>query len=97
MRRLRRIKLGQGLSLLRELQEEAATKREQVQTLQTTLSDLQAQLAALKGEPVPNGNGELPPVLPVGEISWYQRHWKWLAAGGVGTVIAGIAIAAKKK
>ncbi len=93
MKRLRRIKLGQGLPLLQELQQEAATKREQVETLQKTLSDLQAQLAALKGEPVPNGNG----VPPVGEIPWYQRYWKWLAAGGVGTVIAGIAIAAKKK
>ena len=92
MKRLRRIKLGQGLPLLQELQQEAATKREQVETLQKTLSDLQAELAALKGEPPPNGNGEP----PVGGIPWYQRYWKWLAAGGVGTVIAGIAIAAKK-
>ena len=90
MRTFRRIKLGQGLPLLRELQEEAATKRAQVETLEKTLSDLQAQLAELKGEPPPNGNG-------VGELPWYQRYWKWLAAGGVGTVIAGIAIAAKKK
>lgn len=88
MKRLRRIKLGQGLPLLRDLQEEAATKRAQVEALQKTLSDLQAELAALKGEPPPND---------VGEIPWYQRYWKWLAAGGVGTVIAGIAIAAKKK
>ena len=97
MRKFRRIKLGQGLPLLRELQEEAAMKREQVETLQKTLSDLQAQLAALKGEPVPNGNGEPLPVPPVGELPWYQRYWKYLVAGGVGTVIAGIAIAAKKK
>lgn len=97
MKRLRGIKLGQGLPLLRELQEEAAAKRAKVETLQKTLSDLQAQLAALKGEPVPNGNGEPLPVLPVGELPWYQRYWKWIAAGGVGTVIAGIAIAAKKK
>ena len=93
MKRLRRIKLGQGLPLLRELQEEAATKRTQVKTIEKTLFDLQTELALLKGEPPPlppNGNG-------VGEIPWYQRYWKWLAAGGVGTVIAGIAIAAKKK
>ena len=90
MKRLRRIKLGQGLPLLRELQEEAATKRKQVETLQKTLLDLQAQLAELKGENG-NGNGN-----GVGEIPWYKRYWKWLAVGGVGTVIAGIAIVAKK-
>ena len=90
MKRLRRIKLGQGLPLLRELQQEAATKRVQVETLQSTLSDLQAQLAELKGEPPPNGNG-------VGEIPWYQRYWKWLATGGAGAVIVGIIVAKKKK
>ena len=88
MRTFRRINLGQenGLVLLRRLEQEAATKREQVEQLQKTLLDLQTQLALLKGEPP-----------PVGAIPWYQRYWKWLAAGGVGTVIAGIAIAAKKK
>lgn len=95
----RRTRLGQanGLPLLQQLQQEAATKREQVKALQKTLSDLQAQLAALKDEPPPNGNGEPLPFPPVGELPWYRRYWKWLAAGGVGTVIAGIAIAAKKK
>lgn len=88
MRTFRRMNLGQesGLPLLRKLQEEAATKRAQVKALQKTLSDLEAELAALKGEPP-----------PVGELPWYQRYWKWLAAGGAATVIAGIAIVSKKK
>lgn len=99
MRTLRRTRLGQanGLPLLQQLREEAATKKTQVEALQKTLSDLQAQLAALKGEPVPNGNGEPLPLPPVGELPWYQTYWKWLAGVGVGTVIAGIIVAKKKK
>jgi len=76
----------ENLTKLAQLEKEKKEKQNKVKELQKILLDLQTQLAKLKGKP-----------LPVGEIPWYQRYWKYLAVGGIGTVIAGIAIAKKKK
>jgi len=77
--------IGEYQALLREAEE----KRAKVAELEETFRQLQEELARLKGE--------APPVAALPEKPWYAKWTTWLLAGGLGTLIGGIAYYKKKK